>query len=170
MHNVGDPFARNDSIFVLAANRTDIVGDDVWKLATINTIADAPSCKGTDPAQLITLQFEGAPWGPPPDLVSVGAPVRAFLHYIYGLFEVDGLVYLGRERSGSGVTGGTYAPNLVGPLRPVTAPTFTYWDGFGNATNVATEVEGIRIVLHTSAPRAGGVLQDSLVSDVHPRN
>ena len=166
VQNVGDPFVQDDSIFVLAANLPATVADDVWKLAIVNSVVSAPSCNGTDPAQL--LEIDGTPVGVPPDSISVGAPVRAFVHYIYGLFLVDGQVFLGREILGSG---GTVSPSLVGPLRRVQGtPTFTYWDGFGTAAIVPSQVERIQIVLRTSSVMPGGVLQDSLVSDIHPRN
>ena len=167
VHNVGDPFERNDSIFVLAANLPVTLVDDVWKLATINSIVGMATCNGSDPAQI--LEVRDTPIGIPPDSISDGAPVRTFDYWIYGLFEVDGRVYLGRERSGPG---GTVSPTLVGPVRARVAggPTFTYWDASGTAAIVPSQVERIRVVLRTLTEIPGGVLRDSLVSDIHPRN
>jgi len=162
---VGDPFQANDSIFVLAANDPLLVADDVWKLATVKAIiGSATTCNGSDTAQVITI--DGTTVGAPPDSISAGAPVRGFIHYIYGLFLIDGQVFLGREVAGSA----TAAP-MVGPLRRISGePTFTYWDPSGTAAIVPSQVATIRLVLRTGVQIPGGVIEDSLIMDIHPRN
>jgi len=166
---VGEPFAPNDSIFLLAANDPVTLADDVWKLGVVSTIVTTTTCNGSDTAQV--LRIGGMTVGPPPDSISVGAPMRSFLHYIYGLFMIDGQAFLARELSGLHVTSSSTAAAMVGPLLRVPgAPTFTYWDPFGNVAIVPSQVARIRMVLRTSAVIPGGVVRDSIVLDIHPRN
>ena len=166
---VGEPFARNDSIFLLAANNSLTLADDVWKLGTVANIVGTTTCNGSDTAQVLTVS--GMTIGSPPDSVSVGAPVRSFLHYIYGLFMIDGQAFVARELSGLTVTGNSSSAAMVGPLRQVPgAPTFTYWDPSGTAAIVPSQVARIRIVLRTTAEIPGGAVQDSIILDIHPRN
>ncbi len=161
---VGEAFEQNDSIFVLAANNPVEVSDDVWKLATVKAIIGTTTCNGSDTAQVLTI--EGTTVGAPPDSISIGAPVRGFIHYTYGLFLIDGQAFLARE-----VTGSATAAPMVGPLRRIVGePTFTYWDPSGTAAIVPSEVATIRLVLRTGAQIPGGVIEDSLIVDIHPRN
>jgi hypothetical protein len=97
--------------------------------------------------------------------------MRGFLHYIYGLFLIDGEAYVARELSGTTVTAASTAAAMVGPLRRVPGvPTFTYWDPSGTAAIIPSQVARIRMVLRTMAEIPGGVVQDSIVLDIHPRN
>ena len=117
------------------------------------------------------ITIDDTPVGAPPDSISVGAPVRAFIHYIYGLFLMDGQVFLAREVSGSGATGSTIALPMVGPLRRIAdEPTFTYWTALGTAAILPSQVATIQLVLRTGAQIPGGVIEDSLIVDIHPRN
>ena len=161
---VGEAFVQNDSIFVLAANDPVLIADDVWKLATVKAIIGTTTCNGSDTAQVLTI--DGTTVGAPPDSISIGAPVRSFVHYIYGLFRIDGQAFLARQISGST----TPAP-MVGPLRRIAdEPTFTYWDPSGTAAIVPAQVATIQLVLRTGIQIPGGVIEDSLVMDIHPRN
>lgn len=161
---VGQAFEENDSIFLLAANDPTLVADDVWKLATVASIVSTTTCNGTDTAQVITIS--GTTVGSPPDSISVGAPVRSFVHYIYGLFLIEGRAFLARELSGSAT-----ASVIAGPLRRIEGePTFTYWGPTGTAAIVPAQVATIRLVLRTGAQIPGGVIEDSLIVDIHPRN
>jgi prepilin-type N-terminal cleavage/methylation domain-containing protein len=167
--NVGDPFVRNDSVFLLAANDPTVVTDDVWKLGIVSNVGATTTCNGADTAQILTIS--GATVGPPPDSVSVGAVVRAFRHYIYGLFQIDGEIYVAREMSGTAVTATSTAAAMVGPLRRVSgAPTFTYWGATGTAAILPSQVARIRLVLRTTASIPGSVVEDSITLDIHPRN
>jgi hypothetical protein len=166
---VGEPFVRNDSIFLLAANDQFTLADDVWKLGTVSNIVGTTTCNGSDTAQL--LRVSGMTIGSPPDSVSVGAPMRSFLHYIYGLFMIDGQTFVARELSGLTVTESSTSAAMVGPLRQVPgAPTFTYWNPAGTAAIVPSQVARIRLVLRTMTVIPGGVVQDSIILDIHPRN
>lgn len=161
---VGEPLAVNDSLFILAANDPTIVDDDVWKLGTVNRIVGPSTCNGADTAQILIIG--GTTLGAPPDSVSAGAPVRAFLHYTYGLFRMDGGVYVARKLAGA-----AGAAPMVGPLRAVPgAPTFTYLDGSGTVAIIPTDVARIRMVLRTAGVTPGGLVEDSIVVDIHPRN
>jgi len=166
---VGEPFARNDSIFLLAANNSLTLADDVWKLGTVANVLSTTTCNGSDTAQVLTVG--GMTFGSPPDSVSVGAPMRSFLHYIYGLFMIDGQTFVARELSGLTVTESSTSAAMVGPLRQVPgAPTFTYWNPAGTAAIVPSQVARIRLVLRTMTVIPGGVVQDSIILDIHPRN
>ena len=161
---VGEPFVQNDSIFVLAANDPVLSSDDVWKLATVRSVISTTTCNGADTAQVLTIG--GTTVGEPPDSISVGAPMRGFLHYTYGLFLIDGQAFLAREEVGSA----TPVP-MVGPLRRIVGePTFTYWDASGTAAITPSQVATIRLALRTGAQIPGGVIQDSLIVETHPRN
>jgi prepilin-type N-terminal cleavage/methylation domain-containing protein len=167
--NVGEPFARNDSIFLLAANNPLTVADDVWKLGFVSNVGSTTTCNGADTAQVLTIG--GMTVGSPPDSVVVGAPVRSFLHYIYGLFTIDGKPYIARELVDSPGEGHLAHSAMVGPLRKVPgAPTFTYWGPSGTAAIVPSQVARIRLVLRTEADIPGGAVQDSIILDIHPRN
>ena len=92
--------------------------------------------------------------------------MRGFLHYTYGLFLIDGQAFLAREEVGS-VT----PVSMVGPLRRIAGePTFTYWDASGTAAIIPSQVATIRLALRTGAQIPGGVIQDSLIVETHPRN
>ena len=161
---VGEAFVPNDSIFVLAANDPVLASDDVWKLATVRSVISTTTCNGSDTAQVLTI--DGTTVGAPPDSISVGAPMRGFLHYTYGLFLIDGQAFLAREEVGSA----TPAP-MVGPLRRIVGePTFTYWDASGTAAILPSQVATIRLALRTGAQIPGGVIEDSLIVETHPRN
>ena len=161
---VGEPFVPNDYIFVLAANNPTLSSDDVWKLAIVRAVISTTTCNGSDTAQVLTI--DGTTVGAPPDSISVGAPMRSFLHYTYGLFLIDGQAFLARELVGSA----TPAP-MVGPLRRIVGePTFTYWDASGTVEIVPSQVATIRLVLRTGAQIPGGVIEDSLILDTSPRN
>jgi prepilin-type N-terminal cleavage/methylation domain-containing protein len=167
--SIGDPFVVSDSLFVLAANNPATITDDVWKLAVVRSIDSTTTCNGSDTAQAMTIT--GTTVGAPPDAILSGAPARAFVRYIYGLFTVDGETFLAREGEVSGVSGTRVIQPLVGPLWNLDgAPTFTYWTDLGTVALVPAQVDNIRITLRTRTPIPGDVLSDSLVSDVHPRN
>jgi hypothetical protein len=166
---VGQPFARGDSIFILAGNNPLTVDDDVWKLGAVNNVVGTDTCNGVDEAQILTL--DGINMGSPPDSVYAGAPIRAFLHYTYGLFNIGGQTYVARQLSGSGATGVSRSAAMFGPLKRVRgSPTFTYWDPAGTAALVPTQVSRIRLVLRTEDRIPGGMVQDSIILDIHPRN
>ncbi len=163
-HPVVAPFRPNDSIFVLAANNPISVADDVWKIATVTSVGVRTTCNGSDTAQVLTIG--GTTVGAPPDSIGIGAPVRGFVHYTYGLFQVGGETFLGRR-----VAGTVAGLAMVGPLKRIDdVPTFTYWTRSGTAAVLPAEVATIRIVLRTSSVAPGGVIQDSLIVDIHPRN
>ncbi len=165
---VGPFFSPGDSVFVFHDNDPERSADDAWFGGTVRAVDQAATC-GSEPAQVLSLPFVGATAAAsPPDSVRVGAPVRGFDVFTYGLYEIDGEAYLGRH------TRGAAAPDqLVGPLLPTTGLAFRYLDSSGTVTSVAGNVSEIEITLrYQSQVRnfQNDVVSDSVVVRVYPRN
>ena len=98
----------------------------------------------------------------------VGAPVRAFDTYTYGLYQIDGDYYLGRRQSSAG------SPDpLVGPLLPSTGVGFRFLDSVGAVTTVDTLVAQIEVVLRYQSEvldSQGRPVKDSILARVYHRN
>jgi hypothetical protein len=99
------------------------------------------------------------------DTVRIGAPVRAFTVYTYGLYSLDGDYYLARR---SGAT----TARLVGPLSS-NGVSFIYTDSFGNVTNNPRSVSQIEVTLRSESrvlnPQ-GRPIADSLTTAIYLRN
>ncbi len=165
---VGPSFSTGDSVFVFHDNDPERAADDVWHVGTISAVDPTASCNGS-PAQTLSLPFVGsAAAAVSPDTVRVGAPVRGFDIYTYGLYEIEGVPYLGRRRSTAP------APDqLVGPLVPAHGVSFRYLDDMGAVTAVDTDVSQIEITLrYQSMVRnvRNELVTDSMVVRVYPRN
>lgn len=160
---VGKVIQEDDSIVILAANELNTTQDDVW-LARVVRSSDTTATCGTLPGQ--TLQVPDlAITG---DTVRMGAPIRAFDTYEYGLYEIDGRHYLGRRQAGA------RSPDpLVGPLCPDSGLAFRYLDSSGAVTASTAAVAQIEIALRFRSQvrdNQGQFVADSLVARVCPRN
>ena len=103
------------------------------------------------------------------DTVRLGATVRSFQRFTYGIVEFEGDFYLGQTIQGFG------AEPLVGPLRSRSEGglEFTYLDANGAVTTVATDVAQIQVMMRTtSLARApnGDVVSDSIQTRISLRN
>jgi len=162
-YRVGPLLEAGDSVFIFADNDTNRTLDDTWLTRKIQKTDTTVTCAGA-PGQELTITNLASTG----DTVRVGAPVRAFLTYTYGLYTIDGENYLGRQVS----TAGSPDP-LVGPLVPTLGVTFRYLDSIGGVTTVPTDVAQIEVTLRyqsqvrTSQNR---VVRDSIVARVYPRN
>ncbi|MFO8174888.1 MAG: prepilin-type N-terminal cleavage/methylation domain-containing protein [Longimicrobiales bacterium] len=159
----GPPILTGDSIFVFADNNIDRASDDVWLTRHVQASDTTATC-GSDPAQTLRVP-DLASTG---DTVRAGAPVRAFQVYSYGLYEIDGESYLGRQMS----TAGSPDP-LVGPLLPSTGVAFRYLDAVGSVTTSNTDVAQIEVILRYRAgirDARNRLVSDSIVARVYPRN
>ena len=161
---IGRYFASGDSIVVFADNDPNIASDDTILSGVVASISMAMSetCTGTDTAQSLVV----------PDLVTalandtvrLGAPVRGFTIYTYGLYSMDGDYYLARR------FGGITEP-LVGPLS-ANGVSFTYMDPGGNVTTNPRAVSQIEVTLRSRSNviNERGPVGDSLTTTIYLRN
>lgn len=163
VQKIGRFFADGDSIMVLADNDPDIASDDTILSGVIGGIDSTQTCSGADTAQSLTVPALVSALAT--DTVRVGAPVRAFTIYTYGLYSLDGDYYLARN------SGGTTAP-LVGPLSS-NGVSFIYTDSFGAVTTNPRAVSQIEVTLRSRSkvldPR-GRPIADSLTTAIYLRN
>jgi prepilin-type N-terminal cleavage/methylation domain-containing protein len=166
---VGDWFEVGDSVFVYADNQTTTPTDDAWIPAQITAADTAQSCS-SEPAE--RLSFAGQQTAFLADTVRQGAPVRSFVRYTYGRFDLAGGSYIARQ-----VDGGSVEP-LVGPVPASFAtgvPTleFIYMDGAGAVTTTPADVEQIEVhvrVRSDATDAQGDMIADSLMTRVYLRN
>jgi hypothetical protein len=166
---VGEAFAKEDSVFVFADNRENIASDDEWIAVQVTQVDTAVGC-GTDPAT--NVSFAGQSGAFAADSVRVGASVRSYVHYVYGLYGLpDGQRYLARwERNGASWSGPT---PIVGPLQATGGLEFTYLDVDGNKTTIATDVRQVAVRVRTHSVvmnSVGNPVSDSISAWVYSRN
>ena len=167
VRRVGDWFEPGDSVFILADNNVDLASDDVWLSGKISTMDTLATCASGDPAQIILLP--GIKPAMTADSVRVGAPVRTYARYWYGLQQVDGEWYLTRREDA-----GTPEP-LVGPLlgRSQAGLRFEYLDASEATTAVPADVAQVRVTIRAVSAVAnlrGAPIGDSLTTYIFPRN
>ncbi len=178
---IGDDwFAQQDSAYVFADNDEDDEDDDVWIRARVTQVDTTSSCSGLslslglgggvsllDSTSTQILTFAGQKARFTADSVRVGAPVRSFVTYTYGLYTYNGEPYLGRT-----TPGGAVVP-LVGPLREDDGVSFDYRDAEGDSTTVATDVRQVVVTLRWGSGilnSLGESVSDSLSSWIYTRN
>lgn len=166
---VGHWFESGDSIFVLGDNDEGSSSDDVWHSGLVSAVDTTGGCPsgGPSPAQVLTVPNMGAELST--DSVRTGAPVRAHERLWFGLTSYGGDWYLGQGTSRS-----TAAP-IVGPLRGSTENglKFAYFDEFGAATTVLTDVNQIVVTLRTPeifVGVEGSPVSDSVSAFIYIRN
>ena len=97
-----------DSVFAFVEN-SPADGDDTWRALQVLSISTSgPSCDSgaaADRVVVVTGNLSG---------IWVGAPLRLFRPYVFGLFELNGRWWLGRRNRGAGPD---YVP-VAGPLAP----------------------------------------------------
>jgi prepilin-type N-terminal cleavage/methylation domain-containing protein len=165
VQKVGRFFEDGDSIMVFADNNPDLVSDDTILPGLVSTIDKTQTCFGGEAAQLLTVPALAVAAALTDDTVRLGAPVRAFTRYTYGLYSVDGDDYLARK---SGVT---IAP-LVGPLAP-NGVSFTYVDSLGSVTTNPRAVSRIEVTLRSESSvlnQQGRPVAGSLSTAIYLRN
>jgi prepilin-type N-terminal cleavage/methylation domain-containing protein len=162
-YRIGPTIQAGDSIFIFADNEPDRMLDDVWLTRFVQNVDSTATCSGAL-AQRLTVPNLASTG----DTVRLGAPIRAFLTYTYGLHVFGGESYLARRIS----TSGTSDP-LVGPLLPNRGVTFRYLDSVGAVTTVAADVAQIEVTLRYQSQVMNSQNQpvrDSIVARVYPRN
>ena len=160
---IGRFFESGDSIVVLADNDPNISSDDTILSGVVSSIDTTQTCSGADTAQALTVPALATALAN--DTVLVGAPVRGFTVYTYGLYTLDGDYYLARQS-------GTTTEPLVGPLSP-NGVSFIYMDSLGNVTANPTAVSRIDVTLRSRSKvvdKRGVPVADSLTIAIHLRN
>jgi prepilin-type N-terminal cleavage/methylation domain-containing protein len=167
-YQFGPVFEQKDSVFILHDNNPSRASDDRWFGGLVGNVDATTDCNGK-PAQTMTLSFlSKTAKAIPPDSVRVGAPIRGFDVFTYGLMTYEGESYLGRQARGS-----YEVVPLIGPLLPGRGVSFRYLDNLGQVTSVNAEVAQIEVSLvYESELRnfRNEVVSDSLVVRVYPRN
>lgn len=164
---VGDFFAKDDSVFIFADNNPSISSDDAWITAEVTKVDTTATC-GAKAAQNLTFNAQSALFTQPTgDSVRVGAEVRSFVIYTYGLMTYQGKTYLSRTDAS-----GVQSP-MVGPLDSSSGLHFAYLDSLGSATATSTDVRMIQVTIKTSSPvtnSVGNPVSDSTTTVVYTRN
>ena len=159
---IGRYFESGDSIVVFADNDPDVSDDDTILFGAVTALTTSQSCTGSDTAQSLVVPDLVAALAN--DTVRLGAPVRAFTIYTYGLYLRDGDYYLARRS-------GVITEPLVGPLSP-NGVSFTYMDSDGAVTTDPTAVSQIEVTLRSrsNVTNERGPVTDSLTTTIHLRN
>ena len=164
VQKVGRFFTSGDSVMVFADNDPDIASDDTILSGRVATVDTTQTCAGADTVQsLVIPSLISAALAN--DTVRIGAPVRGFTIYTYGLYSLDGDYYLGRR------SGATTAP-LVGPLS-ANGVSFTYLESLGGVTTNPRTVSHIEVTLRTQSrvlDQQGRPISDSLTIAIYLRN
>lgn len=161
----GPDVAAGDSIFVFANNDEGDDNDDVWIKTRIGSVAAANCPQAAEPA--FRLRFGGLASLFLTDSVGIGAPVRSFEHFTFGLTTYNGDTYLGR-RPGSG----TWVP-IAGPLEPGTGIEFVYRDALGATTATPSDVRQIVVRIRSETFARNSLnrpVADSITAWVYARN
>ena len=163
VRKIGSFFESGDSIMVFADNNPAIASDDTILSGVISSIDTTATCSGADTAQSLAVPALAAA-ALATDTVRIGAPVRGFTVYSYGLDMLDGRPYLAR-RSVNGTD------PLVGPLS-ANGVSFIYMDSFGNVTTTPTAVSRIEVTVRSQSNVSGqrGLIADSLSIAIFLRN
>lgn len=163
----GRRFAQNDSVFVFADNDEYDDDDDVWIQAEVTGVDTTVTCP-QGPARATLLRFNSQATLFNTDSVGLGAPVRSYLRFTFGLMTYSGATYLGRREGTS-----TDMVPIVGPLRAGTGVEFEYRDALGNTTTVPTDVRQIVVTVRTGSGvlnSVGNEVADSISTWVYTRN
>ena len=162
---VGSWFEVGDSVVVYAENDDNTSTDDDWVYGAVTARDTTISC-GTEQAQRLTVPVVTTA-AAAQDTVRVGASLRSYSHYTYGLFTLDGAPYLGRkDGAGSPIA-------MVGPLRDSDGLAFRYLDGTGAVTAVGADIRQVEVALRTQSKARGSdgqPVSDSLVTRIYLRN
>lgn len=162
----GRKFDNGDSVFVFADNDERDDDDDTWIQALV-TAADTTDACPQDGARATLLTFAGQNALFLTDSVGLGAPVRSYGEYTFGMTALLGDPYLGR-REGSG----DMIP-IAGPLKAATGLEFEYRDALGAVTGTPADVRQIVVTVRTGSGvinSLGQEVSDSITAWVYTRN
>ena len=160
---IGRFFVLGDSVMVFADNDPGIASDDTILSGNVSSVDTTQTCSGADTAQSLSVGALATALAN--DTVRIGAPVRGFTIYTYGLYSLDGDYYLARRD-------GATTARLVGPLSS-NGVSFIYRDSFGNVTTNPRAVSQIEVTLRSESEvldLQGRPVADSLTSTIYLRN
>ncbi len=164
VRTVGDKFEQEERVYVFADDDPDTGSDDQWIVGKIGVPDnDEANCPDGTTGQHIQVYWV------PTDLVQIGAPLRSFRSYTYGLYWVAGDWHLARRNWLLRVE------PLVGPLlsRNRGGLEFEYFDASGLSTNDPDAVERIQITLRAESEARGldgELIADSITASIYARN
>jgi len=161
----GRRFAPNDSVFVFADNDERDDDDDVWIRAQVNDTS-AATCP-QDGNTAVELRFNGQSALFTADSVGVGAPVRSYDRFTFGLTTFGGDPYLGRRQRAADMT------PIAGPLRAGTGIEFVYRDQLGAVTTTPADVRQVVVRVRSGSGvlnSLGQQVSDSVTAWVYARN
>jgi type II secretory pathway pseudopilin PulG len=175
VYEFGLAFEAGDSLLIFADRDTTAAADDGWILSTVDGTGSAACAASWDSYTTARISvpliqqlfFAGN--------VHLGAPVRSFTRWTYGIYRLENEWVLGRRDADDEPVA------LAGPLAPPpNGLRFRYFDGLGveipvaqletraaDVVRIAIKVQG-RIQGATGLP--GGISSDSLVSQIYLRN
>jgi prepilin-type N-terminal cleavage/methylation domain-containing protein len=172
VRKVLNDFEAGDSVVIFADNDEYRTSDDTWIKGLITSIDTTAVCTDLDGVdyEAARMAFTGQTATFLADSVRVGAPIRSYVLYEYGLMTYDGQEYLGRSEDG-----GDWVP-LVGPLAGADGQpglAFEYFDTDGNAATTVADIERVAVTLRSfpgaSDPK-GTPIVDSLSASIYMRN
>lgn len=162
----GRHFEAGDSVFVFADNDEKDDDDDVWIAARVTSVDTTVTCpQNGEPATELTYNGQGALFIA--DSVGVGAPVRSYGTYTFGVTGFLGDSYLARREGSGPVT------PIVGPIRTGNGLEFTYRDSLGAVTSTPTDVRQIEVTIRTGSGVLNSLNQevrDSINAWIYTRN
>ena len=165
LNHSGDRFEATDSVFVFAENRDATPNDDVWIRTMVDVADSTVTCLGR-PATELSFPTLDLPLFA--DTVKVGAPVRSYETFTFGLVTLLGEPYLARR---DGTTGFPWP--IAGPLRATNGIQFIYRDAMGAITAIPANVRQIEVRIRTGARvinSVGETVTDSLDAWIYTRN
>jgi len=167
VRKIGNWFSDGDSIVAFADGIETIASDDTWLVGTASTVDTTVGCPAGAPGQALSVPDLSTQMAV--DSVRLGAPVRSFEHYKFGLYTRAGRWYVGRRSPG-----GTWVP-LVGPVQSPSdgGLEFIYRDSLGVQTATIADVNQIDVIVRTESSVTtpdGRVVGDSLAARVFMRN
>ncbi len=159
-------FDVGDSVFIYADNNPNDNDDDVWIEARVTAVDLTVTCPQNGEGAM-ELRFNGQASLFNADSVGIGAPVRSYLQYTFGIATMLGDSYLGRR-----VGNGDMIP-IAGPLRAGDGLEFEYRDALGTVTAVPADVRMIVVTIRTGSTvlnSLGEMVSDSITVWVYARN
>ena len=167
----GRKFEAGDSVFIFADNDERDDDDDVWVGAAVTAVDTAETCpQNSEPATELTFLGQGGLFdNTTGDSVGLGAPVRSYDRFTFGVTTFVGDTYLGR-REGSLLS---FMMPVVGPIRSTNGLSFEYRDALGNTTTTPTDVRQVVVTVRTGGNVQNSLnqtVQDSIMAWVYTRN
>ena len=166
----GNPFVVGDSVFVWADNEVDTENDDHWVPAEVTAVDATVNClsDGTTAATRLTFQNQGANFDVTTDSITMGAPVRSYERFAFGLTTYNGDPYLGRRQASA-----AWVP-VAGPLRATDGLEFVYLDSLNAVTATPAEVRQIEVRLRAGSRgvtnTVGTAVTDSIAAWIYTPN